>query len=185
MSDELQQDELQTLKARADTLGVSYHPSIGVDALKKKVNDKLTSTESEDVPADDEPEAKPATKETENQFRLRKRKEAEELIRIQVTCMNPNKREWEGEMFTVGNSIIGTLKKMVPFDVEWHVPRAIFNAIKERQTQIFVTRRDERGRQIREGKLIREFSVAELPPLTEKELKELGQRQSMASGTQA
>lgn len=178
---DLQQDELTTLKARADQLGIQYHPSIGVDKLKEKVNAKLTGDESQGPAA---PEAE-EEKETENQMRLRKRKEAEELVRIQVTCMNPNKREWEGEMFTVGNAVIGTHKKYVPFDVEWHVPRVIYNVMKERQCQVFVTKRDDRGRQVREGKLIREFNIAVLTPLTEKELKELAQRQAMASGTQA
>ena len=185
MSEELQQDELQTLKTRADQLGITYHPSISADKLRDRVNDKLAGEqdEGESVGAVQEPKA-PA-KETENQFKLRKRKEASELVRVSVTCMNPNKREWEGELFCVGNAVIGTYKKMVPFDVEWHVPRVVLNAIKERQTQVFVTKRDERGRQIREGKLIREYNIAELPPLSEKELKELGQRQAMASGTAA
>lgn len=183
MSEELQQDELQSLKARADQLGISYHPSIGVDKLREKVNAKLSGDESNEA-SGNAPEAE-EVKETHNQFLLRKRKEADELVRITITCMNPNKREWESEMFTAGNSVIGTYKKVVPFDVEWHVPRVIMNMIKERQCQIFVTRRDEKGRQIREGKLIREFNVVELPPLSEKELKELGQRQAMARGTQA
>jgi hypothetical protein len=69
--------------------------------------------------------------------------------------------------------------------VEWHVPRIIFNQLRDRQCQIFTTKKTVRGGTQREGKLIREFSVVELPPLTEKELKELGQRQAMAAGSAA
>lgn len=179
MSDEIQQDELTSLKSRADQMGISYHPSIGVDKLRDKVNAKIQGTEEE--PADEPVEAT-AVKESEQAFRLRKRQEAGQLIRIQVTSMNPNKSEWEGEMFTAGNSVVGTYKHYVPFNVEWHVPRIIFNQIRDRQCQVFTTKRVD-GKTVREGKLIREFNVAELTPLTEEELKDLGRRQSMASGT--
>lgn len=184
MSDDtqdLQQDELTTLKARADQLGIQYHPSIGVEKLRGKIAEKLEGDTQQDGTGQDEEQDEAA--ETQNQFRLRKRKEASALVRIQVTNMNPNKKDWDGEMFSAGNSIVGTYKKFVPFDTEWHVPRIILNQIKERQCQVFVTKRDSRGNNVREGKLIREFNVAELPPLTETELKELAQRQAMASGS--
>jgi len=180
MSEELKQDELETLKARADKLGIKYHPTIGVEKLREKVTEKLQGGSS----TEPEPDAEAPKKETENQFRLRKRKEASELVRIQITCMNPNKSEWEGEVFTAGNSVVGTYKRYVPFNVEWHVERVIYNQIQQRQCQVFQTKRDERGRQVREGKLIKEFNVAVLPPLTEEELKELAQRQAMAQGKQ-
>lgn len=176
-SQDLQQDELATLKQRADQLGISYHPSIGVDKLKEKVNAKLSGEGGAEAGTDT------ATAPSENKRRLNKRQEASELVRIQVTCMNPNKSEWEGEVFCAGNSVVGTFKKYVPFNVEWHVPRIIYNMIKQRQCQIFVTKKDERRRTVREGKLIREFNVAELPPLTKEELKDLAQRQAMANGT--
>jgi len=178
MSEELKQDELETLKARADQLGISYHPSIGVDKLREKVKAKLDGEQ-------DSAAAAPAkVTESENAFRLRKRKEAEELVRVMVTNMNPHKKEWEGEKLDAGNSVVGTHRKYVPFGVEWHVPRIIFNMLKQRQCQIFRTRRDERGRQVREGVMIPEFNVVELPPLSEKELKELAQRQAMAAGAE-
>ena len=113
---------------------------------------------------------------------MRRRKEANELIRIRVTCMNPNKREWDGEIFTTGNSTLGTLKKYVPFNADegWHVPRAIYNQIIERQCQIFVTKKDSRGNTTKEGKLIKEFAVEVLPNLTVEELEELARKQAMA-----
>lgn len=178
---DLQQDELTTLKARADQLGIQYHPSIGVEKLRGKIAEKLEgdSKQGDTAPAGEQEEKA----ETENQIRLRKRKEASELIRIHVTSMNPNKKDWEGEIFSAGNSVVGTYKKYVPFDVEWHVPRIIYNQIKERQCQIFQSKRDSRGNTVKEGKLIREFNVAVLPPLSEEELKELSQRQAMAAGS--
>ena len=38
LNEVLEQDELSVLKARADLLGISYHPSIGVEKLRDKLN---------------------------------------------------------------------------------------------------------------------------------------------------
>lgn len=169
-------DELTTLKARADLLGVSYHPSIGVEKLREKLAAKL----AEDEPKAPATQAASASVESE---RARRRREASELVRIRVTCMNPLKKEWEGEIFTAGNSTVGTFKKYVPFnnDEGWHVPRMIYNQLVERQCQVFYAAKDGRGNTVRKGKLIKEFAIEVLPPLTEEELKDLAQRQMMAN----
>lgn len=171
-------DELTTLKARADLLGVKYHPSVGVDKLRSKIEDFLADAEPEESKA---PVAVAAA-ESEREFRLRKKREASELVRIRVTCMNPFKKEWEGEIFTAGNSVVGTFKKYIPFNAEegWHVPRIIYNQLLQRQCQVFTSTRDGRGNTIRKGKLIKEFAIEVLPQLTEAELKDLAQRQAMA-----
>ena len=168
-------DELTTLKARADLLGVKYHPSVGVDKLREKIAAKLADEE----PAEEQPKVK---EESAHQLRVRKKREAEELVRIRVTCMNPLKKEWEGEIFTVSNAAVGTFKKYVPFNAEegWHVPRIIYNQLVARQCQVFQTVTDSRGNKVRKGKLIREFAVEVLPPLTEAELKDLAQRQALS-----
>ena len=181
---ELTQDELTTLKARADMLGISYHPSIGVEKLKAKIEAKLSDAPEET----DEPEVKPQVQapgvavETEGQKRQRLRKQATELVRIRVTCMNPAKREWEGEIITAGNSAVGTFKKYIPFNADegWHVPRIIYNQLVERECQVFVTIKDGRGNSVRRGKSIKEFAIEVLPQLTQEELDELARRQAMA-----
>lgn len=196
--------ELDSLKERADQLGITYHPSIGVDKLREKVNASLNPKTPEESPEPTKDEGDTGKHETPGpapvvqedqapveqaesaaQFRLRKKKEASELVRIQVTNMNPNKRDYDGEIFSAGNTIVGTFKKYVPFDTEWHVPRIILNMIKQRQCQVFVNRKDPRGGTVKEGKLIREYNVTELEPLTGAELKELAQRQAMAAGNAA
>jgi len=182
-NDDLNVNELETLKARADKLGISYHPSIGVEKLREKIRDALAegdpTQEAGDAGATPE-------KETRNQRVARLRKEASKLVRIRVTCMNPNKKEWEGEIFTASNSVVGTFKRYVPFNADegWHVEQIILNQIKQRECQVFVKKRGPNGLQTSEGKLIKEFAVEVLPALTEKELKELAQRQAMASGSQ-
>jgi len=173
----LTQDELTTLKARADLLGITYHPSIGLEKLREKIN----AATSDEVPQANAGQASPQ-EENVNQKRARLKKEALELVRIRVTCMNPAKAEWEGEIFTVGNSAIGSVTKYVPFnaDAGWHVPRIIYQQLAERQCQIFTTVTDSRGNKSRKGKLIREFAIEVMPPLTPEELRDLAQRQAMA-----
>lgn len=176
MQDDLQNDdlslpdELTALKTRADRLGISYHPSIGLEKLREKVNAKVEGASEEAAPV------------VEESLRARRKREASELVRIRVTCMNPLKKEYEGEIFTAGNSAVGTFKKYVPFNADegWHVPRIILNQLLQRECQIFQTTKDSRGNKVRTGKLIREFAVEILPPLTAEELQELARRQAMA-----
>lgn len=166
-------DELSSLKSRADLLGLSYHPSIGLDKLREKVASAIAGNNEEvDVPV----------VESAHAANTRIRNAALELVRIRVSCMNPNKKEWEGEIFSVGNSLIGTQKKFVPFNNEegWHVPRCIYDMIVGRECQTFVTKTDSRGNKTRKPKLIKEFAVEVLPPLTGEELEELARRQAMA-----
>lgn len=172
-------DELTSLKARADLMGVKYHPNVGVEKLREKLNAAMGdgSEEKEEEVTPSAPEA-----ETIAQRRFRKKREANELIRIRVTCMNPAKKEWEGEIFTAGNSLVGSFSKFVPFNVEdgWHVPRIIYNQIMDRHCQIFVTvKSGPQGIKVRKGKLIKEFAVEILPNLTTEELNDLAQRQAM------
>ena len=74
------------------------------------------------------------------------------------------------------------MKKFVPFNADdgWHVPYVIYQQLKERQCQIFQTATDARGNKVRKGKLIKEFAIEVLPPLTKEELEELARRQAMA-----
>lgn len=181
---EVTQDELTTLKGRADLLGIAYHPSIGLEKLRAKVQAAVEDTE--EVEDEDEVQAKPVVsaqkEETLSERRGRKRKEAAELVRVRVTCMNPNKNEWDGEIISAGNSVVGTFTKYVPFNIDegWHIPRIIYEQLTQRQCQIFTTTRDSRGNSVRSGKVIREFNVEVLPALTPDELAELARRQAAA-----
>lgn len=182
--------ELEALKKRADMMGITYHPSIGLDKLKAKVNERL-------APAlDEEPATITATEEqkkipiveflTNAEFaRLEmrnRRKRAGSLVRVRVVCMNPNKKDWEGEIFSVGSAKLGTFKKFVPFNAEdgWHIPAIMVDMIKERKCSVFHTIRGPKGDKVRKAKLVPEFSVEIMAPLTKDELKDLAQKQAMS-----
>jgi len=181
------QDQLKLLKARADLLGVKYHPNIGIDNLKERIAAKMSGEvkpePKEPVKLTNIPGTK--VKETTLTKTNRLRRESAKLIRIRVSCMNPNKREWEGEIFTVSNSVVGTHKKYVPFNAEegWHVPKLICTAIQERKCTVFKTVKNGRGDKVRKPYSIKEFSVEILDPLTIGEIQDLAQRQAMANGT--
>jgi hypothetical protein len=188
MSDEIKQDELTLLKARAKQMGIKHHPKIGLAKLKAKVaagiNDKPQPDDQEEGAAPSKVGIKPKGNalpvESKMQMNQRLRKEAGVQIRVQITCMNTNKKEWGGEVFTVSNSVVGTFKKYVPFNNPegWHVPKIILNMIQERQCQIFSTVKDARGNKIRKGKLINEFSIDVMDSLTKEQLDDLAIRQA-------
>ena len=176
--------ELENLKIRAEKLGVKFHPSISADKLREKI--KAAQAEGEgSVGEQDEVKTTTGTDvESPAAKKLRLKREGLKLVRVRITCMNPTKKEWEGEIFTVSNNAVGTVKRYVPYNVEdgWHVEQILLNQLRERQCQIFVTEKDSRGNKIRKGKLIREFAIEVLDPLTEEERQELAQRQAMAKG---
>lgn len=195
MSEDAKTPEREDLEHKATQLGIEFRSNISDEKLRERVNAALEDAKgAEDGEGENGNEGgapaaatapEPDGKETDAQRRVRKQKEASELVRVQVTCMNPNKREYDGEVLSAGNRVVGTHKKYIPFDTPWHVPRMIYNVLRDRECQVFVTTRDERGRQKREGRLIKEYNVTELDPLTKTELKELAQRQAMAQGRAA
>jgi len=176
---ELIQDELMTLKARADLLGIQYHPSIGIEKLREKVAAAITGKATQEAT----PPVYATGEESESQRMSRIRDEQLALIRVRLTCMNPTKSEWQGELFTVGNSLVGSITKFIPFNADdgWHVPKILLYMLQERQCQVFVTTKTRNGVTMRKGKLIKEFAIEILPALTAEELQELGRRQAMAA----
>ena len=176
--------ELENLKIRAEKLGVKFHPSISADKLREKI--KAAQTEGEGS-VGEQNEVKTSTgtdEESSAAKKVRLKREGLKLVRVRITCMNPTKKEWEGEIFTVSNNAVGTVKRYVPYNAEdgWHIEQILLNQLRERQCQIFTTDKDSRGNKIRKGKLIREFAIEVLDPLTEEELHDLAQRQAMAKG---
>jgi len=183
MNDEIEQEvednevpsELSSLRSRADQLGIEYRHNTGVVKLRHLVDQALSPVQ--------EVVASKAVKQTESQFIAESRDEAGKQIRIRITCMNPNKKNWEGEIFSVGSAKLGTFKKFVPFDAPdgWHVPNIIHNMIEERKCSVFYTHTSSSGAKTRKSKLVPEFSIDILPPLTEGELRNLARQQALVA----
>jgi len=166
--------ELELLKDRADRMGITYHPTIGLSKLKEKVQEKLNGPIVEEGPDTPAREAVPV-------MRARLRKEANQLVRIRLTCMNPDKKDWPGEIISISNSVIGTIKKFIPFEAEdgYHVPLALLGILEERRFQMFYVKKVD-GKKIKKTKLAKEFAIERLDPLTIEELRDLAAQQAMA-----
>lgn len=177
--------ELESLRARADQMGVAYRHNTGVAKLRIMVAKAQEPTEAEsEVKVTKAPKvAAAAAPKTQSQMVAEIRKEAAKLVRIRITCMNPNKKNWEGEIFSVGSAKLGTFKKFVPFDAPdgWHVPNIIFEMIKERKCSVFYSATTSTGTKTRKSKLVPEFSIDILPPLTEQEMRNLARQQALVN----
>jgi hypothetical protein len=198
----LEADELKSLKQRADVIGLKFHPNIGLNKLRERVNaqlnkdadqltaDKKLAEKEQDtlpnVPQTETFERTPKTSvkhETPIERKMRMHRKASRLIRIRMTCMNPSKKAWPGEVFTVSNSSAGTFRKYIPFNIDngWHIPQIMMGMLKERKfVEHYTAGKDSRGREIKRHRLVKEFAIEELPPLTKKELDELKTQQALA-----
>lgn len=180
MSEDVQkpQDELTLLKQRATQLGITYSPNIGIDTLRQRINDKLEGKEEvKEEPEKTEPVANEQDL-TPAQYRQKKKREAEKLIRVRITNMNPQKSDLPGEVFTVANGVVGTIRKYVPFggaaaEVGYHVPQIILNMMKRRKFYSVTTKRDDKGRPYQVKQERNEFAIEILEPLTKEELEKL------------
>lgn len=149
-----------------------------------KANDFEKITEKTPTKADGAP--CPVTPMTAKEFHAKDKKNrfkaSNALKRCIIQCMNPAKREWPGETISVGSAQGGTFKKFIPFNSEpYHVPKIIYDVLKERQCTVFRTEPGkQRGQDRRVGYLINEFQIADLPPLKPAELEELRNKQQMA-----
>lgn len=160
-------DELTMLKARADQLGINYHHKVGLEKLRKMVNDAINGDSEEDTD-------NATSTLTEHQARMKIRDDMMALVRVNVHCNDPAKKEWPGEIIEVSNSVIEA-KKYVKYDTTegYHIPKIIYLALKDKEVQLFRTVKSAKGVDIKEPYLAKAYSIEVLPPLTEKELAQL------------
>ena len=202
--------KLSELRIQATNLGLSFHHKAGAAKIQALINAHLvqaqqtltSAAEKSNLPPDTEVTTTPvfdishlpstvnldAEPMTPAQYTAWVGKEQKRTVnrlrRIRLQCMNPTKKDWSGEIISVGSAKLGTFKKFIPYDGEpYHVPEIIYNMLKERQCTTFVTVKSDRpgAPDIRKGKLIKEYAIEDLPPLTTKELDALGKRQALAN----
>ncbi len=113
--------------------------------------------------------------------------EATKLVRLRITNLDPKKKDWPGEIFTVANDYIGTIRKYVPYgektDQGYHVPHVIYEMLRDRKYLHIRTYRDPKNpEQIKkEERWVKEFSLEVMDQLTPAELADLKKAQQ-ASG---
>jgi len=177
--------ELEVLKQRATLMNIKFSNNISVEKLREKI---------EAAQAKDEPEVKEATVNPlgeKQEAGVKKmslgqkiRAEQTRLIRVRIQNLDPKKKDLPGEIITVANEYMGTVRKFVPFgevtDNGYHIPYCIYEFLKERKFINITTRKGKNGLPDIRATEAREFSIEVLPPLTEAELAQLAQAQIAA-----
>lgn len=184
--------ELDLLRQQATQLGISFSGNTGTDTLKAKIKAKLEDKPAPpaDPPSDPTPVAKKEETEQERNSRIRAEVQSEgmKMVRIRIACMNPDKAQLHGEIITVQNKFLGTVKKYVPFGEEsengYHVPHCIYEVLRDRQFNQVTTRK--KGQNSADivviQKMVREFNIEILPALTKDELTQLAAAQAAKGG---
>jgi len=104
-------------------------------------------------------------------------KEAMRLIRVRLSCNNPNKKSLPGEIFTVRNAVLPEVKKFIQFNVPTHVPQIMLNMIKEKQCQLFKQERLPNGNKVTKSHLVPEYNIEMLGPISTDEYNAIRQKQ--------
>jgi len=175
-------EALSALKAHADKIGIKYHPSIGYDTLYEKVQNFLKTENAEEASKSDKPfqlESDAGLRpETTQETFARVRKDLKGLVRVQIQCLDPLYKDWDGQIFTFSNELV-TIRRYVPFNAPWHVEKAIATMLEEKQYQYFVKRKHpDTGFEYKESKLGKSFNVAYLDKLSDTELAMLAIKQT-------
>ncbi|UVX30954.1 hypothetical protein P4a_00022 [Klebsiella phage VLCpiP4a] len=181
--DELQVDEMTILKQRATMMGIKFSNNIGLEALRKKVADA-----QEGITEQEQPEVNPLATTTVQEDKLsmaqRIRLENTRLVRVRIQNLDPKKKDLPGEILTVANDYMGTVRKFVPYgeatDNGYHIPYCLYKLLKSRKFLHVSVKKGRNGKERVEQQWVREFAIEILPQLTEEELKQLGQAQIAA-----
>lgn len=193
-ADEQAVDELTLLKERAKVMGIPFSNNISLETLRKRVADKMEGKdEAPEVNAlTGDPEiaqamvAKPLNQKA-NAVALRKLMYAKQMrqVRVRITNMDPKKKDLPGEIWTVANEYLGTVRKFVPYgeqtDDGFHIPYCLYRLLDSKR---FLHIRDVKDRTtgiVRQDKVwAKEFSLDVLPTLTQGELDRLAAAQAAA-----
>lgn len=107
------------------------------------------------------------------------------LVRLRIQNLDPKKADLNGEILTVANKHLGTIKRFVPYgevtDDGWHLPYIIYKELERRRFLSIRTVKDPRTKQlvVKKG-WAKEFALEILPPLSEGEIKQLAAAQAAA-----
>lgn len=192
--EDMQVDELGMLKQRARLMGIPFSNNISVETLKARIEAKMKGEPDPQQKTDEAPQAPPALQDPADPapkvetLRQRVIRENMKLVRLRIVCLDPKKKDLPGEIITVANEYLGTVRKYVPFgevtEDGYHVPYCIYKYLKARKFLNIRTFKDRKNNnQIRvEQVWAPEFALEVLPQLTKEEIARLAASQSAAGG---
>ena len=171
---------IASLKKQADRMGIQYKSNTSVATLQKLIKERLEAPiGGEDSPEPDASKGTTSEKQlTKGELAEANYKEAMKLVRVIITPMEATKASnLESEMFCAGNSLVGTVKRTIPFGVEWHVEQILINSIKEKKYQMFISKKNHLGVDTVSARMVPAYSITVLDPLTKEELDKLADLQ--------
>lgn len=175
------------LRDAGKILGVTFSPNEGIPSMREKLaaareaimsETDLSGLEQAQAVVDPSMEAAAARR----QLRLENTK----LVRVQIACLNPAKAGLPGEIFTVHNDVVGTVKKYVPYDEAgeaYHIPMFLLKFLKRRK-YLQIKSPPKGSRAAPTTKMVPEFSITILEQLNEAELRELARAQGAAEAAE-
>src|SRR6185312_8999598 len=105
----------------------------------------------------------PSPKVKKQTLRQRIMAESMKLIRVRITNFDPKKQGLPGELFTVANEYLGTVKRFVPYgeatENGWHLPYCIYELLKEKQYLDIQIRKNRLGREEVHTRWVKEFGL--------------------------
>lgn len=119
------------------------------------------------------------SQETNNEeVKLTPKQKATRLMRVHLINNNPNKQELDGEVITIVSPTFSKISRFVPFNKEsTHIEYALYCYLKGKKYNIPVKTKTPSGKEKIELKELPEYTITDLPPLTQKELEELAKAQ--------
>lgn len=169
------QTELDMLKEKATSMGITFNNRIGTSTLKERINKKQGEIEKSKAGNNTTPVHK-----TRSQII----KDMSKLKRVNITSRNPQHSKMKGVILNVGNDL-KMFKKLVMFETDTHIPQVIYDHMKNNTIQTFVEKRNpDNGRKYKVSKFIKEYVIQDLPPLTAEELEEIKDRQERIGTTE-
>lgn len=171
---------IASLKKQADRMGISYKSNTSVATLQKLIKERLEAPiGGEDSPEPDASKGTTSEKQlTKGELAEANYKESMKLVRVIITPMEATKASnLESEMFCAGNSVVGTVKRTIPFGVEWHVEQILINSIQEKKYQMFISKKNHLGVDTVSARMVPAYSITVLDPLTKEELDKLADLQ--------
>lgn len=167
------------LRENGKLLGVSFGPNESIPSMHAKLSEARALYE-----APPEPVAGLASlTETEADQRQRLYDENMKLVRIRIACLNPNKAGLPGEILTIHSDMVGTVKKYIPYNEAgeaYHVPYILLKLMK-RKKFLQIKQPPKGSRAAPTTKLVPEYGIEILEPLTARELEDLKRAQGAAA----
>lgn len=168
----MQIDERESLKSRLTLMGISFQNNAHTAKLRELLESAAEASQFEPHKTD-EPAAK-----TNKAVVL----DATKLVRVTILSNDPLKKEYQGEMFTVGNAVIGTIRKYIPFGRMWLVPQILVNVLEEKEMQLFETVNLSNGGTTRVPRTIKAYNIIRHALPTKEEIEELAKAQGLRGG---